>query len=100
MQLQGTLFSPALTRRFLEQALELAEQHVPGARKTLEDQGAGTVKHVAAAGIVRLPGLLRAIRMLLEAGLGVEAHPPTRAAGVEALARSGARAAPTTARRD
>src|SRR5260370_6419680 len=74
MQLQGTLFSPALTRQFLEQGLEFAEQHAPGARKTLEDQGAGIVKHVAAAGIVRLPGLLRAIRMLLEAGFVFEAE--------------------------
>src|SRR5712664_390949 len=78
MQFQGTFCSMAFPQRFLQEALEGAEQHAPGARKTLEDQSAGIVKHVAAAGVVRLPGLLRAIRMLLEAGLVVESEPLIR----------------------
>jgi hypothetical protein len=78
MYLQGTLFSAALTKRILTEALGLADQHGLLARQTLGDQRAGIVRHVSAAGLVRLPGLLRAIHMLLEAGLVVESEPLIR----------------------
>src|SRR5437016_13052121 len=78
MQLQGTLLSPALTRQLLRRVLDVAERHAANAREALRDQAAGVVRHVAAAGLLRLPGLLRAVEMLLEAGLVLESEPLIR----------------------
>jgi hypothetical protein len=77
-QLRNVFLSPALTWELLDRSLELAQRFAPLARRTLNDQAAGIVQHVAAAALVRLPGLLRAVRILLKEGLVVESEPLVR----------------------